>query len=181
MLGGLQGEMEDANYYLNHLEIPWAFGMSLQESKRFRVEAVIQTEDQPPQMRLVDDAGQSLQIQGAILEAQYNINKNTVLFIAEDCPYEETLHILYVDDKLSVLDVIQVSANYTPGILKINRVIQPNEITFSFFESDEHWNLTVLDEPTVQLWANSHPIKRPSPFLHRQWLALKAVSTDRDV
>lgn len=78
---------------------------------------------------------------GAVLEAQFMDGDNHLLFISEGIPYEESLHILLISSDLIIKDFIELSAAYTPGMLRNIRIVQPNKIQFSFFNPEETWVL----------------------------------------
>ncbi|MDR2872316.1 MAG: hypothetical protein LBV45_07340 [Xanthomonadaceae bacterium] len=148
--------------------------MSIVDSTHFGVISVKNCDDEPPQIHLYHIASKKiLETTGALLEAQYSIDGQYLLFITEDAPFAETLHILLIDPDTNVIDSIELFAPYTPGTLRNIVVVQPNKVIFSFFDKTETWHLEVLQKPYIQLWANEFPIKRSSPLLHKTWLTLQ--------
>lgn len=148
--------------------------MRIETSNLFHFVGVETPQDKPPQITLrFAPTGDVVKTTGAVLEAQFATGGRYVLFVTEDVPYEESLHILLIDSDLSVLDSVELSAHYTPGIFENVAIVEPDIIEFSFFDRAEKWRLKIVDTPRRQLWGNKHPVKRHSPFLHKQWLVLQ--------
>ncbi len=148
--------------------------MRIETSDLFHVVGAEKPQDKPPEITLrFAPTGDVIKTTGALLEAQFATGARYVLFVSEDVPFEEALHILLVDSDLSVLDSIELSADYTPGIFGNVVIAGPDIIEFSFFDRDEKWRLKIVDTPRRQLWGNKHPVKKRSPFLHKQWLVLQ--------
>src|SRR5438094_801976 len=70
-------------------------------------------------------------IAGIDIDLQLKTRVGYVLFVTEDCPFEETLHIYYLDASLKLQDRTSVWRLYCPGIVR-NVQWTENEITFSF-------------------------------------------------
>jgi len=109
---------------------------------------------------------------GAVLEEQFIYKDKYILFITEDIPFEEALHILLLNSDLTILDAIELSAPYASGILNNISIQAPNKIQFTFFDNQIYWILKLLEKPKIQLWGNKHLFKRFSPFLHKTWMLL---------
>lgn len=150
--------------------------MTLKESNQIYSEATEQAEDQPPKLILKLNSNLSIEVTGAILEAQYTDGNRHILFVTEDIPFEETLHIYLLNSNLEPIDNLSLSAIYSPGILKDLSITQPNKISFSFFNAQEKWQLEIFDRPTTLLWGNKHPVKRIRPLLHKTWLSLRRTN-----
>jgi hypothetical protein len=73
-------------------------------------------------------------LQGAILEAAIKYQEFYLVFTTNDCPYEDTLNIHYLDQDLSILDQATLSWPYGTGSFTLLNSIQPNRIRFHFFE-----------------------------------------------
>lgn len=149
--------------------------MTLRESDLIRVEAVNQANDKPPRIFLRYASNYRLEVTGAILERQFTDGGRHILFVTEDIPFEETLHIYLVNSNLEPIDHLSLSAIYSPGILKNISITAPNEISFSFFDAQETWRLTVTEKPIILLWGNTRLIRRTGPLLHKTWLSLKKI------
>jgi hypothetical protein len=92
-----------------------------------------------------------LRIDGCVLEAQFQCVPGYLLLVTEDCPYEEGLHVYLLGPAFTVLDRIELSRPYSPGILKILDATAAGQIAFSFF-GDERWRLTVYDHPRRRMF-----------------------------
>ena len=146
--------------------------MTFRESNFVSVESQKLPSDKTPKI-VLRCGNRTIEVAGAVLETQFSDGDRHLLFVTEDIPYEESLHILLVDSELLLIDSLVLSENYAPGILKNICAIQPNKIVFSFFDAKERWHLTVADKPFIQLWGNKRLIKRESPLLHKTWLTLE--------
>ena len=59
---------------------------------------------------------------GVLLEAQFeNEQGEALLWMTDDCPYEEGLHVYLMGPTGAVLDSLEAGAPYSPGILKMRR------------------------------------------------------------
>lgn len=114
-------------------------------------------------------------VAGVTLEAQFRINDKYLLLVTEDVPYEEALHVYLLDDRLRILDELELSNTYTPGILRDLRVIAADELEFAFFGEDR-WRLQVYDAPRRRLIGNPFaPVKR----LNRSLFAARYIDLTR--
>jgi len=147
--------------------------MGILESTSFVVKEVHKSDVSTPKIVIsFKPLDQEIILAGAVLEAQYSVGKNYVLFITEGNPYEEALYIYLLNESLAVLDSIELSADYTSAILKNLRVNSSSSICFSFFEDSENWLLEFVSKPKTILWANKFPIKRKSPYVHKAYMLL---------
>lgn len=74
-------------------------------------------------------------ITGLVIDLQMETTKGYVLFLTEDCPYEETLHVYYLDHGFRIRDKKELWLLYRPGVVRDVRWTD-NQITFSFFFFD---------------------------------------------
>lgn len=83
---------------------------------------------------LVDGHRTHLLVSGTVLEAAYQLEDLglDLLFVTEDCPYEETLHIYLLDAAHTVIEETRLGAPYAPGILKDLLIVSDNELAFHF-------------------------------------------------
>lgn len=63
-------------------------------------------------------AATGLALPGVVLEAQFAVGPGFLLLATEDVPFEEALHAVLLSPALSVLDEAELSAPYTPGVLR---------------------------------------------------------------
>ena len=102
-------------------------------------------------------------VEGVHLEAQLVVNNGYLLFLSEDCPYEECLHIYYLDSAPKICDQINLGVIYTSGIFKL-LTLANNSVEFEFFGKDR-WRLTVLAQPRRDMIDMSFISSRPCRFL----------------
>ncbi|MDH3595570.1 MAG: hypothetical protein OEU09_20405 [Rhodospirillales bacterium] len=114
-----------------------------------------QDEDETPRARLIH-CGQAVgePVEGCILEQQYAVDANRyLLFVSDDIPYEEGLHIYLVDAAGAVLDGLEIGAPYTPGLLEDVVASGPDKVDFSFIHK-QRCRVIVHAEPAMfrRLW-----------------------------
>ena len=83
---------------------------------------------------------------GTHLDAQYRCSLGFLLISNEDSPYEEALHITLLSPGLEVLDTLEMSHPYAPGLVRDLRIAGEDSLEFTFFGGD-NWRLTVLASP----------------------------------
>ncbi len=81
-------------------------------------------------------------LEGAILEAAIKYQDCYLVFTTNDCPYEDTLNIHYLDQDLSILDRASLSWPYGTGSFTLRNILQPNRVKFQFFTRDD-WEITL--------------------------------------
>ncbi len=113
-------------------------------------------------------------LQGLELSAQFQGNDYYLLFLTEDCPFEEGLFIYHLDSGFKVLDRAEISNPLTPGILEDLHIENEREISFTFFSKDEKWVLSVLPQPKRVLTAGlAAPVKRPLKLGGKRYFELR--------
>ncbi|MDE8602607.1 hypothetical protein M3I01_006660 [Marinomonas sp. RSW2] len=148
--------------------------MKISETKTFEVLKAESTGNDTPKIRLNNSTvNDSVQLIGGVLEAQYTVGDNYLLFITEGNPLEEALYIYLIDNQLRIKDTLELSAEYASGIFKTPLIIGLDSIKFSFFEKDDNWLLSVSDNPKISFFNFKYPVKRKKTFLNRTWLQLK--------
>lgn len=120
---------------------------------------------------------QQVTLEGAYLEAQYRYGINYLIFTSNDCPFEERLSIYYLDESLKTLDALELGAIYTPGILDDLTIIYPNKLSFSFFDREEQWHLTIAEQGSFKPLFHTSSVRRKRPFYTKRWLDLKCTSS----
>jgi hypothetical protein len=86
-------------------------------------------------------------LEGAILEAAIKYQEFYLVLTTNDCPYEDTLIIHYLDQDLSILDWATLSWPYGAGSFTLINIFQPNRVKFQFFTRDD-WEISLC--PKVQ-------------------------------
>jgi hypothetical protein len=84
----------------------------------------------------------AIRLDGVILEQQLRVAGGYLLFLTEDSPFEEALHIYFLDDDKRVVDGLELSAPYASGLLRDVAVDGDDAVSFSFF-GDDRWRVEV--------------------------------------
>jgi hypothetical protein len=117
----------------------------------------------------------SVTLPGAVLEAEFANDQGTLVLLTEDRPVEEALHLVWLGPQLQIWDHLELSAPYTPGLLRQLTVAGAQQLTFAFFAPDETWCLTVFEGPRLVWTPRRHPVQRHARFGSRSWLDLRQV------
>lgn len=73
-------------------------------------------------------------VPGVALEAQYRLDNGFyLLFITDECPFEEFLHIVLLDDQFRRLDCIDIGFAYSAAVFSDLRVLSPRALVFDFY------------------------------------------------
>jgi hypothetical protein len=123
---------------------------------------------------LFDGRPIELPVLGRGLAAQFEHAGLFLLLLTEDSPYEEGLYALLLGGDGEVLDTVQLSNPYTPGLLTELHISSSQSVDFGFFGEDR-WRLTILKEPKRHLL---HPPSSPvqyRPRLGRHLLDLERM------
>jgi hypothetical protein len=115
-----------------------------------------------------------IRVDGVSLERQLRLAPGYLLFLTEDSPFEEGLHIYLLDDDKSVLDAVELSAPYASGILTDLVTEGDASVSFSFF-GDDRWRLDVHATPQRAGFAPLSPVKRKSGLSRKPVLSLSRV------
>ena len=82
-------------------------------------------------------------VPGAVLEAPYRAGDRLLLFLTDDVPHEEGLHVVLLGPDLAPLDRLFLGAGGTTGVFRDAHVLSASELRFSFFGRGP-WRLTLL-------------------------------------
>ncbi len=149
--------------------------MQIMEISDFKVKRRNKSDNIKPKIILENSKiEKSIELTGFILEKQYKFKDNYLLFITEGTPEEEDLYIYFLDKNMRIQDLLEVSAEYTAGILKNISYSQLNKITFSFFD-EEDWMLEIFNKPRFLLPFRVYPIKRHFTILKKSWFKLRKI------
>jgi hypothetical protein len=107
-------------------------------------------------------------IGGAVLEAALRWDDFTLMFLTNDIPFEDTLHIYLLDDALNIVDSARLGAMYATGIFGDLDLTQSDTVRFRFFGGIV-WTLLLLPKETFVLPFLSDPrgVGRPFRFSRR--------------
>jgi hypothetical protein len=107
------------------------------------------------------------QLPGCVLERLYQLeNRHYLVFLTDDSPYEECLHIVLLDENYHQLDQVDIFQAYTPGILSNLTVLGSYELEFEFMVSCR-FRLSVDVSPRRRM----HRLISSSPIHYPRFLA----------
>ncbi|MCL4793975.1 MAG: hypothetical protein KJZ84_05400 [Bryobacteraceae bacterium] len=113
-----------------------------------------------------------LLLDGVVLERQFRTAQGALLFLTEDCPHEEGLHIYFLNAESAVLDALELGAAYAPGILSILATPPGERIAFSFFGGDE-WEVAVMPRPKFGFGPSAlSGVRRKRTLPGKRWLRI---------
>lgn len=148
--------------------------MNIRETNEFKTLKIENTGNATPKIVIGNSKlNNSIQVLGGVLEAQYSADDSYLLFVTEGNPLEEALYIYFLDSKLRVKEILELSADYAEGIFSNPIIIEKDSIRFSFFGKEDNWILTVSENPRISFFGFKYPVKRRSSILHKSWLKLK--------
>lgn len=109
----------------------------------------------------------SVEVDGSLLEAQFELEDGRgLIWLTDDSPYDEGLHVYLLGRDDSVEDALQAGADFTAGILKF-RGFGPRWVEFEFFLNSTVYRLEVGETAGFRLrlpagWRYKSPLR-----LHR--------------
>lgn len=116
--------------------------------------AVMRSADGPdgePRSRLLlHGKTTDLDLPGAILEASVRFGDDFLLFLTDDVPFEEGLHICLIDPSGRLLDHVDLLAIYATGTLEELRRVAEDRMNFRFFDGPP-MQVRVLPKPRLML------------------------------
>lgn len=80
----------------------------------------------------IDEKATNSFIVGAFLEACIKIDRFYLIFMTDDIPSEDMLHIHFLNDQLSLLDTVTIGSAYATGSFKALEICEPNIVKFHF-------------------------------------------------
>lgn len=101
-------------------------------------------------------------VAGAILVATIQWGSLYLLFVTDDCPFEEALNIHLLDEHLDPIDSTVIGWIYNTGVFESLTLVQPNIVQFRFL-GDADWNIELLPKYTFRL-----PFLTESPGIWRK-------------
>jgi hypothetical protein len=131
--------------------------------------------DRPQSDLLWREDSVGLRVDGVSLERQWRVAPGYLLFLTEDSPFEEGLHIYLLDDDKRVVDALELSGPYASAILKDAVAEGDATVSFSFF-GDDRWRLDVHATPQRALRVPMFsPVKRKPGLKGKPVLSLHRV------
>lgn len=102
---------------------------------------VLADDEARAQVTLALPDGARATVAGTVLEAAFRTPGGCLLlWLTEDAPYDERLHIHLLDRTGAVLDGIVSSAHFTAGILDI-RAVRERSVLFTFYTNEVTYRL----------------------------------------
>lgn len=107
-------------------------------------------------------------VAGAVLQAALRWRDYVLIFLTEDIPFEDALHVYLLNRDLTVVDSARLGAMYSTGIFSDLDVTQPDTVRFRFFDGIV-WTLTLLSKEEFAIPIVSEPkgVSRPFKFFRR--------------
>lgn len=106
-------------------------------------------------------------VDGRILEAQFELEDGcALLFLSDDSPYDEGLHVYLLSARGEILDCAEASAPFTPGLFRLEGVGK-DWVQFRFYPNEISYRLRLLSGS----W-----FRKPAP---RGWRYKPAVAKRR--
>jgi len=89
-------------------------------------------------------------LEGTVLEACIQHGNRYLLFLTDDIPFEDSLHIHLLDEALNRIDTVTLGAPYTTGHFRNLKCEDSGGITFEFFGKCV-WEIVVLPKKQLRL------------------------------
>lgn len=111
-------------------------------------------------------------VTGALLEACVQVQDYVLVFLTDDIPSEDSLHIHCLDNHFALCESLSIGAAYCTGAFVLRALIAPAQVEFNFL-GDGHWRLTLLPEPSTHMPFISDPAGVRRAFCWRTRLKLQ--------
>ncbi|MBQ0833074.1 MAG: hypothetical protein KBT83_10875 [Marinobacter sp.] len=120
-------------------------------------------------------------VEGGILEACVQQGEHYLVFLTDDIPYEDSLHIHLLDSDLSSQDSVTLGAAYTTGNFRNLVLGKGGTLTFEFF-GNKSWAVSVLSEKRLRIPYLSGPpgVSWSKGFFHQLDLRSACNSVTED-
>lgn len=89
-------------------------------------------------------------LEGTVLEACVQHGNQYLLFLTDDIPFEDSLHIHLLDENFNKIDTVTLGAPYTTGHFRNLICEDSSRITFEFF-GDCVWEVSVSPKKRLRL------------------------------
>lgn len=144
----------------------------MQKVQLFSVIEHYQSNDEPRVQLLLQGHTTGRKLKGRQLVDQYARGDRYVLFTTDDNPFSEILHIYLLDLELNIIDELDLSQPYTPGVYEPH-FMNEEHLEFRFF-SEGIWCLKVRERPKYSPFnLDQHPVTRPIKLWGQQYLSLQ--------
>lgn len=124
---------------------------------------VIETaDDESPRSELIADTeATGVTLTGVVLEAALRWRDQYVLFLTDDIPSEDSLHIYLLSATFSLIDSANLGSMYSTGSFRELNFISPDTLSFRFFGGTV-WQLELLTQarPRLPFFSEPHGVSR---------------------
>ena len=121
----------------------------MQRVDRYQIAA--NTDGERSRLVRADAPETSIDVDGRVLEAQFALGHDaTLVWLTDDSPYEEGLHIYLLSAAGRIEDAVEAGAAWTAGILEILATSE-RSVDFTFFRNDSRYRLDVEDSAEIRL------------------------------
>ena len=100
---------------------------------------------------LIASDGSSLEVEGQVMEGQFDTSLGYLVITSDGIPFEEALHFYLLERDGKLLDGISLGHAYNSGILG-DLSIGIDALEFSFFGS-ERWRLSIRESGDAMLFS----------------------------
>ena len=117
---------------------------------------------------LVNGAPSATALSGVVLETALWWEDHLLLFLTDDIPFEEGLHIYLLDERLQIVDQVHMVGAYTTGVFTAVDLTKEDTVRFRFFGGIV-WTLTLLeqDEFAWPFFSDPRGVWRPLKWTRR--------------
>ncbi len=104
-------------------------------------------------------------VAGRVLEAAVEADGRYLLFLTDNSPYEELLHLHLLDGQGHDLDAATLGGPYSTGHFSGPRLLGPQRIGFDFID-DKDWEVELLPAARLRLpiWSEPRGVWRARPL-----------------
>ncbi|WP_077343164.1 hypothetical protein [Pseudocolwellia agarivorans] len=104
-------------------------------------------------------------IDGCYLELCIKTGYNYLIFMTDDIPNEDMLHIHFLNESLDILDSATIGSMYSTGTFRDYNIQGENTVTF-YFIGETQWKVEILEnkEFTLPLISQSKGVSRKNIF-----------------
>ena len=123
-------------------------------------------DDEPPRSAvLLGGRDSGAVVAGCVLEAAVEADGRYLLFLTDDTPYEELLHLHLLDGQGRELDAATLGGPYATGRFSGPRLLDRHRIGFGFID-DKDWEVELLPAARLRLplWSEPKGVWRARPL-----------------
>ena len=109
------------------------------------------------------------EVEGIVLEAQYQFDDGYLIFMSYDVPFDEILHVLLLSPDFLIRDQVSLSAQHIACFFGLVGKINDRSLSFTFWDNDPI-QLTVRKKSRVRNPLSSIFSNVRRPFGFKTWL-----------